>query len=383
LSDTVRRSVLVVGPITSAAVAAQIGAALGPLGVDGAPWYADALIAPIPIAMLPLPLGRRLLATGPTSVALAASWVATAPDGRTATTYMAGQLSFSLFSWLLTVVMGELFYRTVRRSYFQQRQLDHARREVERINATLVERVEAQTRQLRQLAHQLQHAQESERRHLSRELHDELGQDLTAIRLTLSLVDQRFITAPSAIGPLLAQLGQLVRRATATTRTIVEGLRPKVVEDLGLLAGASWLCRTLHESSGVPCELHGEPGCDEGLAPDAAVALFRVLQESMSNALKHGHPEHVRVEVTRREHELTVSVTDDGGGFDPAAPARGLGMVGMRERVRAFGGALDVRSAPGQGSVVQATVPVHPERAATTADEETSRASARVHRGRP
>lgn len=380
MSNAARRQALVIAPLLSLLVCAIIGWTIGGLGPESVVWYANALIAPIPSAMVPVALGWRALSTAPACFALAGTWLLRAP-GNLQSAFTPSQLSFTLFIWLFTMIMGELFYRTVRRSFFQQRAIDRTRRDVARINSSLAERVDAQTRELRQLAHRLQHAQESERRHLSRELHDELGQDLTAIRLTLSLLDQRFAFDPTSLGPLLAQVRQLVTRATATTRSIVEGLRPKVVEDLGLVAGAHWLCRTLQESSGVPCELSAPPGCDAGLDTDQAIALFRVLQESMNNALKHSQASRLIVEITAQDLTLTVTITDDGVGFDPDQPARGLGMIGMRERVRACGGRLDVRSAPGQGSSVQATVPTRTDGVTTGDGEETPRVPAHLHRG--
>lgn len=352
-----RRHILYLAPAMYAVIMLTLGDALGSLGEAGVVWFADANVGILTLILLPVSLRVRMVVMVANALALFAGFFLFHRENL-AGALAPGQMSFLLFTTVFSVVMGDVFYRTIRRGFFQQRLLARSQNEVSTLNAELASRVEDQTRELRTLAVYLERAQETERRRLSRELHDELGQDLTAMRYTLALLEQRYATQPTAIGALLDQLFSLLQRTTFTTRNIMTGLRPRVLDDLGLEAATRWLGGQIFNSSGVPCELDIAPGVDRYVSPDTRVAFFRLIQEATTNALKHGAPSGLWVRLKVFEPWVEVEVEDDGRGFVPDRTGGGFGLIGMRERVRAVAGNLEVRSEPGKGTVVWAQIPV-------------------------
>lgn len=353
-----RRYILCLAPVMYAVIMLTLGDALGSLGEPGVVWFADANVGLLTLILLPVSLGVRVLVMVANAAALFSGFFLIHPDNLTGA-LAPGQMSFLLFTTVFSVVMGDVFYRTIRRGFFQQRLLARSQAEVSTLNAELAGRVEDQTRELRTLAVYLERAQETERRRLSRELHDELGQDLTAMRYTLALLEQRYATQPTAIGALLDQLFSLLQRTTFTTRNIMTGLRPRVLDDLGLEAATRWLGGQIVNASGVPCELDIDPGVDRYVNADTRVAFFRLIQEATTNALKHGAPSALSVRLRVCDAWVEVFVEDDGRGFAADRASGGFGLIGMRERVRAVAGNLEVRSEPGKGTVVWARIPVH------------------------
>ncbi len=353
-----RRHILVLAPAMYAVIMGTLGDALGSLGERGVVWLADANVGLLTLILLPVSLPVRVPIMVTNGLAMFCGFFLMHPDNLEGD-LAPGQMSFLLFTTVFSIVMGDVFYRTIRRGFFQQRLLARSQAEVSTLNAELASRVEDQTRELRTLAVYLERAQETERRRLSRELHDELGQDLTAMRYTLALLEQRYATQPTAIGALLDQLFSLLQRTTFTTRNIMTGLRPRVLDDLGLEAATRWLGGQIADTSGVPCALHIAPDIDRYVDGDTRVAFFRLIQEATTNALKHGAPSALSVTLKVREAWVEVWVEDDGRGFATDRVTGGFGLIGMRERVRAVAGKLEVRSEPGKGTVVWARIPVH------------------------
>ncbi len=214
---------------------------------------------------------------------------------------------------------------------------------------------------LRHLARSVWRIEEEERRRIARDLHDGVGQNLSALRHRVEAVRAR-ATMPEDIASL-DQAISLCDNALAETRGLVRLLRPQILDDLGLEAALRWLGRTCAEStdSEVEVEVH----VDEALlGPDLATLAFRVVQEALTNVARHAKPKHVSIRVAARAGQLSILVVDDGCGFDVAAclaaasDGRSAGLAGMRERVSLFGGRFNLVSVPGEGTQVRVHVPL-------------------------
>ena len=246
-----------------------------------------------------------------------------------------------------------------RRGYFEQKSLATANARLARLTDSLQESVTARTQELRALALHLDEAQEGERKRIARDLHDNLGQELTAMRYTVARLEDRLQKRPEEVGPLVEDLGALVAAATQTVRGFVSTLRPRILEDLGLVAAAEWLCDQCHRASGLACTLAVTPEVRAlDLDADTRLVVFRVLQEATTNALKHAAPTRIDLRLGLEGAILVGTVSDDGRGFDPAAPRAGFGLRGLEERVLAGGGQLGVQSAPGRGTTVGLRLPI-------------------------
>lgn len=220
------------------------------------------------------------------------------------------------------------------------------------------EKVARTQQQLRQLAARLQQAQEDERQRLARELHDELGQVLTGVRIELAWLQQRLEERLDLASHVQAAQN-LVESAMGTVRRVATALRPHVLADLGLRAGLDWLlqetCGRARLQSALVYQVEGKLGCELSLT------VYRACQEALTNVVRHAQAQKVEVRV-RREREagdfLVCQVIDDGVGF--ASPREGsLGLLGMRERVQILGGSLDLAgNDPLPGTCVTIRLPI-------------------------
>jgi two-component system, NarL family, sensor kinase len=236
-------------------------------------------------------------------------------------------------------------------------------REITRENERLFARLIAGERRFRGLAKAVWKVQEEERRRLARELHDGLGQTLTALTNQLERLQQKLDPeAPPELGARLADSVELARLALNETRELSRLLRPPVLDDLGLPAALSWLARTLEQRTGLTVEL-ALSGLEERLDPDLETLVFRLVQEALTNVLRHAGVRRAEVSVAGDGERLELKVADAGRGFDPQAAlagggtASGGGLRGMRDRLELFGGSLELASAPGEGTLVVARVP--------------------------
>ena len=193
-------------------------------------------------------------------------------------------------------------------------------------------------RTLRQYADRLMEVQESERRHIARELHDEIGQALTAVKMNLQAA-QRLTDEPTLLSYQQDCVGT-VERTLHQVRSLSLDLRPSILDDLGLVPALRWLVARQARQTGLSIQFVADP-LDERLPPDLEIACFRMVQEALTNIVRHAQAEQVQVELRRREGEMQLSVRDDGVGFDvqaaleSAAHGASLGLLGMRERVSA------------------------------------------------
>jgi two-component system, NarL family, sensor histidine kinase UhpB len=213
-------------------------------------------------------------------------------------------------------------------------------------------------------------AQEDERRRLALELHDQTGQSLTALTLHAQAIGQTLAHEQSeaAIRAQLQaeRLNALAQRTLAEVQAIARQLRPSLLDDLGVVAALSWLAADAEERLGVSARVKIDGNELEGgarIPAEIATALYRIAQESLTNAVRHGKVRHVAIALRSSAQALTLIIADDGAGFTPGdttagRESGGLGLYGMRERARLLGGSLRLRSAPGCGCVVRATIPM-------------------------
>ena len=223
-------------------------------------------------------------------------------------------------------------------------------------NASLLSALEQEGRQLAALAQRVELVQEGERRRLSRELHDSVGQSLTAIGIRLNLLqcsldpDSSNAELSKAFLDLQSDLGTVAERI----RGVICDLRPPVLDDYGLYAALAWLCRKTVERFCVRVSIKGAEVTPR-LPPDTELTLFRIAQEALANCIKHANAREMAVELFRLDGEVVLSITDDGKGFDPvmpASPEEHWGLAIMRERAISVGGELSIQSAPGAGTRV-------------------------------
>jgi signal transduction histidine kinase len=215
----------------------------------------------------------------------------------------------------------------------------------------------AAERDMRQLSHQLVKTQEAERKSLSRELHDHVGQMLTALRMELGTAER----ARAAVGPQFAQSMTESKRLSETmlrtVRDIAMGLRPSMLDDFGLKPALEWLARDVARRCDLPIDLTVD-GELEPLPDTHRTCIYRVVQEALTNCVRHAQASRVTVTVIGRATSLELRVEDDGIGFEPAAGRTGLGLLGLDERVRELRGELIIDSRPGRGTRLRVTMPV-------------------------
>ncbi len=257
--------------------------------------------------------------------------------------------------------------------YVFVRQLRANDDERERRKLGLEAEVRSRTDELRQLAGHLETAREDERAHVARELHDELGALLTAVKLDL----MRLRRVPELPSPALERVASVERRVDegiALKRRIIEDLRPSALDQLGLRDSLILLCNDAAAGLGVPVVTEIEP---LKLAHDVELTIFRLVQESLTNVRKYAEAHRVTVSLQRLGSDgqalVSAAVQDDGVGFDPAVKGVGRhGLAGMRYRVESHGGQMSVTSTPGRGTRVHAELPWSPEPAAAEPADQTA-----------
>ena len=196
---------------------------------------------------------------------------------------------------------------------------------------------------------------------IARELHDELGQLLTALKMDLAWLCERLPAGDAEIAAKAGQMHAMLEQTVSSTRRIAADLRPLMLDDLGLADAASWLVEDFSRRSGIRCEIQmAGDGAFAGLEGNIATAVYRALQESLTNIARHSGAKHAWVVLAMEDGELQFEVEDDGRGISPEdlAKVRSLGLKGMRERVSYFGGSLEVSRAARGGTRLRAHVPL-------------------------
>jgi signal transduction histidine kinase len=221
---------------------------------------------------------------------------------------------------------------------------------LERRSAAERTKAEAAEEKLRTLSTQLMHAQEEERKSISRELHDEVGQMLTALRMQITALE-RSRQDDDAFREHVREARGLAEQSLRSVRDLAVGLRPSVL-DLGLVPALQWQARNFSRSSGLRVTVHVS-GELEDVPEDQRICVYRVVQESLTNAARHAGAKNVDVHLERSSRRLLVRIQDDGSGFRASNGNRqGIGVVGMQERVRELGGVFRVETQSGHGTAV-------------------------------
>jgi PAS domain S-box-containing protein len=226
------------------------------------------------------------------------------------------------------------------------------------------------TEDLQRLSVELMSAQEAERKRISRELHDELGQALTAMRINLAALENELLPALApASGEKLTETGRAVDEMLDHVHELSLAFRPTMLDELGLVPTLRWYVDRYARRVGIEVEFEAS-NLEDRLPPELETALYRVVQEAFTNIARHAQARRVRLHLARRGSRVTASIQDDGVGFDAeqrpsiSPSGSGAGLVGMRERITLLGGAFSLRAAPGRGTRLSVELPVSPRRAA-------------------
>jgi signal transduction histidine kinase len=211
--------------------------------------------------------------------------------------------------------------------------------------------------ELRRLSGQIRTAQEQERKYLSRELHDQVGQMLTGLRMELTSMARLHGDAESEVSSRIARAKGTVEQTLRIVRNIAMLLRPSMLDDLGLTPALAWLIKEVSRTSGIPIQADVDPAVDS-LPDDYRTCLYRVVQEALTNVARHSGAHRAEVSLRAAGAWVTGAITDNGRGFDPEdAKPKGLGLVGMEERVRELGGSIRVTSSADRGTRVEIRLP--------------------------
>ncbi len=235
-------------------------------------------------------------------------------------------------------------------------QLREARDELEQRVAERTQEVARANLRLQRLSEQLLQAQENERRHIARELHDEIGQAFTAVRINLESTSLRIDNAE-----LRARMHsgmQLIDHALELIHDLALDLRPPQLDDLGLTAALRWHIDRQAQASGMRISFEADD-LPARLHPEVTIACFRIVQEALTNIIRHARAQQAWIALHRRDRTLVLTMRDDGAGFDGAAKSRtSLGLLGMQERASLVGGRLEIETRAGKGTRIEAILPL-------------------------
>jgi signal transduction histidine kinase len=225
------------------------------------------------------------------------------------------------------------------------------------LTVNLEKELEKRGQDLRELSARLVHTQEEERRMLARELHDEVGQSLSAIMMEAGNAEQT--ENPEEARERLRSIGAMAGTTLNAVRDLALLLRPSMLDDFGLVPALNWHARETAKRTGLAIRVIAGDDCDE-LPDEHKTCIYRLAQEALHNAARHSGARSLQVNVHRASDRVLFSVHDDGAGFDKRT-VRGLGLLGMEERVRRLGGKLKIESSPGRGTAIEAELPLGTE----------------------
>jgi two-component system sensor histidine kinase UhpB len=223
---------------------------------------------------------------------------------------------------------------------------------------TLTEKMRGERKYLSQIIE----AQENERRRISRELHDEIGQALTAIKFNLDMMDKELPQTLLTVRGRLGDAKSLSSQTLTAMRQLSMDLRPTMLDELGLIPTLRWYIQNFSNRLNIDSQFQ-VIGFEEKLPPQIETAFYRIVQEALNNISKHAGANRVEIFFEHRDSTICASITDNGRGFDlgrvchPESPGRGFGIMGMQERVSLLGGKIDIQSSPGRGTRIHIKVP--------------------------
>ena len=246
----------------------------------------------------------------------------------------------------LAAVLGMFMFR---------RQLRLGDERLAQEQSLLAGRVKERTAELTEMASHLVHAREDERAHIARELHDEMGGLLTAMKLDFARL-RRLPDMPEKATERMLSIEERLNEGIALKRRIIENLRPSSLDQLGLVPALDILCNDMATVQNTPVHADLQP---VQVDKNTELTMFRIAQEALTNAGKYARCQHINVQLRQTGKTVHLRVQDDGRGFHPQQVAHGShGLVGMRVRVESHGGQLNVVSAPGRGTTIEASLPV-------------------------
>lgn len=215
---------------------------------------------------------------------------------------------------------------------------------------------------LRELTTRVTRAHEEERQRIARELHDEIGQALTITKIRLRMVENALSPEAEAAHDKLHTLDTLVEETLQNVRSLSHELRPPLLDEIGWEPALAWLCDSFSQRTGLPITYRHEGGSDR-LDAEIELTAYRVVQEALTNIVRHADAQEAKIYASLSDQELKISIGDDGHGFDVSQlkrsenPHVGLGLLDMQERVSVAGGELQIRSAPGEGTTITVSLP--------------------------
>jgi signal transduction histidine kinase len=227
----------------------------------------------------------------------------------------------------------------------------------------LAERLQTQSEQLSNLSWKLIEVQEETLKRVSRDLHDEFGQILTALGAMLSRAEQKGLAKDSVFVEEVQKVKQIVAETLESVRNSSQLFRPAILDDFGLEQTLEWFVQQFSRQTGI--QVHFERELAEGFFPrEDAIHIYRILQEALNNVARHSKAQEAWVTLRENGDELGLEIRDNGAGFDAGselerAPGDGIGLMGMRERAQHLNGTFTVRSVPGGGTVLNVRIPVH------------------------
>ena len=229
---------------------------------------------------------------------------------------------------------------------------------LEQKNRAERERAEEAEREQRRLAARVVQAQEEERKRIALELHDAVGQQASALGMELGRLETTHLATPDLFHDALAEVKRMNTEVVRAIKDLASGLRPAMLDDLGLGPALRSHARGFSRRSGVPADVRID-GEIESVPEPQRTCIYRVVQEALNNCSRHAHAKHAIVTVYGGADRVTVTIQDDGVGFDPQGkPRSGLGLLGIRERARDLGGTAKITSRPGHGTLVEIELPV-------------------------
>jgi signal transduction histidine kinase len=248
-------------------------------------------------------------------------------------------LILALTSGLLLAIGSAVhILRLERQARLRYSELVHSRAELEELSARLVD------------------AQETERRTISRELHDEVGQALGLLLMDAGRLSNQLGAANEKGQELVGSIKMVAERTVQTVRNMALLLRPSMLDDLGLVAAVEWYAREMSRRGELEVEVHAE-NVSEELPDTVKLCVYRMVQEALNNAQRHAHAKNAHVNLEQTAEAIRVKITDDGAGFDPKR-TRGMGLLGMTERVKRLNGAIEIESKPEAGTTIRAELPL-------------------------
>ena len=217
--------------------------------------------------------------------------------------------------------------------------------------------------QLRNLSAYLQSAREQERKNIAREIHDEFGQALTALKMDLSWLLKKLPKSPKPVLDKIKSMSKIVVMTIRTVQRISTELRPGLLDDLGLIAAIEWQSGEFRNRTGIKCTLNLGPD-NIILDQDRSTVIFRIFQETLTNVARHADATNVQVSLKKNNGNLVLKVRDNGKGITERQvfDSKSFGLIGMRERAFVFGGKLDINGIMMEGTTVTVTIPLEKDR---------------------